>query len=440
MSGRSFLLVPILALGVGGCDFGWLGDSEAPPLPGVRESVMLFDQTASPDPALADTPIILPQALANADWPQVGGSPQHSLGHLQYTGSLQRKWSTDIGTGNSTTSRIQAAPVVKDGRIFAIDADATVSAYDLANGTRIWRRFFDLDSDRELGGGLAAADDRLFVTTAAGEVAALSAANGEEIWTVQLEAPIRAAPTVGEGRVLVLSADNQTFALDAEDGTVLWIHAGFAELSGLLGGPAPAMQDGIVAVAYSSGEVYGLNLATGLPLWLDAVQRPSRTTAISAITDIEGSPVIDPSRRVIVAGHGGEIAALDLRTGQRYWDQRLTSSETPWIAGDNVFLVTTSSEVVAIDSVSGRIRWASQLDRNTRPDDIESARIYWAGPVLANDILYVVGNHGFMVGLDPSTGEIVSESEIDLDLFLPPVVANNHLIVLDDDGILRVFN
>jgi len=434
---RLFVLLALAALAA--CDTGWLGEEEAPPLPGERRAVLTAETRLEADPALAGTPVDLPPPSPNAAWPQRGGDATHHVGHPALASALERRWSADLGAGNDTTSRIIAPPVVDGGRIFAADARAHVQAFDLRTGERLWRRDFELASDRRLGAGVAAAGGGVFVATARGEVAALDAASGEVVWSTELGAPVRAAPTLAGRWVVVLTADNQTFALDAVNGTVVWTHQGFAEPSALLGGPSPAATGGLTVVPYSSGEVFGLVLETGEPVWLDAVQRPRRTAAVGSIADIQASPVIEPGGRVIVAGHGGEIAAIAADSGNRLWDQRLAAAEMPWVAGGEIFAVSTQGEVVNLDLETGGIRWATQLPRFREPEDPETDRIYHAGPVLAGDRLLVVGSLGQLWSLEPETGEIVDTAEVPRGVTLAPVVADGRLILVDDGGTLHVY-
>ena len=153
-------------------------------------------------------------------------------------------------------------------------------------------------------------------------------ASGAEQWRQRLRAPVRASPTVAGDVLLVVTADNQLFALDVATGEVIWRHAGTFEPAAILGGASPAVSRSIVLVAYSSGEVFALSLSDGRPLWQDAVLRPRQTLAIGSITDIVGDPVIDDDR-VIVAGNGGEMAAFDLVSGARAWDMRLPRARRP---------------------------------------------------------------------------------------------------------------
>ncbi len=431
-------LAAVLALGA--CNIGWFDSEEEAPLPGDRQPVLVAEETLKADPELAAVPPVLPPATPNASWAQRGGDAEHHLEHVALASALERSWSADLGAGNSTTSRIAAPPVVDAGRLFAADAEARVQAFDLQTGQRLWRQDLEIGSDRKLGAGLAASGGGVFVATARGEVAALDGATGEIVWRQELGAPVRAAPTLAGRFVVVLTADNQTYGLDAVSGAVFWAHQGYAEQTALLGGASPAATGGLVVVPYSSGEVYGLVLETGAPIWLDAVQRPRRTAAVGAISDILGSPVIDDQGRVFVAGSGGEIAALDAATGRRVWDQRLAASEMPWVAGESVFVVTTQGEVAALDAAGGGIRWAAQLPRYRVPDDPETGRIYHAGPVLAGGRLLVTGSLGTLWSLDPETGATLGTMDIPRGVVLPPVVADGHLVLIDDDGAIHVYN
>ena len=97
--------------------------------------------------------------------------------------------------------------------------------------------------------------------------------------------------------MLVISADNQTFALNSDSGELVWQHTAPGEIAAILGGSTPAVSQGIVVVPYSSGEVNALSLET------DATRSGPRpysarvgTLAIAAISDIDGLPVIDRDR------------------------------------------------------------------------------------------------------------------------------------------------
>ena len=243
---------------------------------------MLLEREVTADPGLASLPIQLPPPERNAAWPQSGGLPGHAFHHLAANDDLQLAWSADIGTGAPGGGQLLARPVVAEGRVFTMDADGTISAFDARTGSLAWRyEPEDLADEVELGGGLAYDGGWLFATLSSGTVIGLNASSGTEVWRQSLLLPLRAAPTVADGRLLVVSADNQLYALDGETGQPMWRHTGFFEGAGLLGGPSPAVGDSVVVVPYSSAEVYALRLDNG---------RPCGTTRCSGRAARWGSP------------------------------------------------------------------------------------------------------------------------------------------------------
>lgn len=430
-------LFALSALLLGGCsgDSWWGGGDDTPPLPGERIPVMLLERQVTADPRLADVEIRLPPPERNPEWPQSSGLPHHAMHHLAAADQLDLAWTAEVGTSASGSGQLLARPVVGDGRVYTMDAEARISAFDAERGTRVWQVEPDGADEGLLGGGLAYASGWLFATLSSGEVVGLDAETGTEIWRQDLALPLRSAPAVAGELVLVLTADNQLYALDAASGRPAWRHAGFFESAGLLGGPTPAVDGDVVVVPYSSAEVYALRLDTGRPLWNDTVQRPRRTLALAEINDIDGSPVIEDGR-VYVAGHAGQMAALDARRGVRAWDIDLASTETPWVAGDYVYVLTTRGEVVALLRENGRVRWVSPLPR---PEDPSATPIKWSGPVLVGDRLLFAGSDGELLSMSPYNGEILGRIRTSGPVLVPPVVADGTVYVLTEEAELLAY-
>lgn len=428
------LLVAAAALALAGCEslFGdWLGESEAPPLPGERISVLRLDQELEPDPRIADLAVRLPPPWRNADWPQAGGLPTHAMHHLEFDGGEATIWRASAGKGGRD-ARIVSAPIVADGRLFAMDARSQVTAFDFATGERLWS--YGLVPEKEepgaFGGGLAWDDGVLYATTGYGYVYALDPATGELIWEQRIGVPFRAAPAAADGRVFAVSYDNQLHALAAEDGRVLWTHAGIPEDAGLIGGAAPAVAGGVVVAPYSSGEVIALRVENGRVVWGDQLVRQARFTPLASLSDIRGHPVIDRGR-VFAISYSGRLASIDLRTGERIWEREVAGAEEPWVAGDFVYVVTTQAEVVCLFRADGRIRWVTQL-RQFRDEKRKSDPVLWSGPVLASDRLVLASNTGEVVSLSPYTGEVLGRIQLSDGVSVAPIVADGALILYTD--------
>lgn len=429
-------LVAVLTATVAGCAWFESFGSRKQPLPGERISILALERNLEPDPRIADLEVRLPRPYANEDWPQVGGYPSHAMHHLELSGPLKRVWSTSVGTGADSELRISAPPVAGDGLVFAMDAESRVSAYDMATGRRAWR--VSLTPKKEdagaFGGGLAHDRGVLYASSGYGEVYALEARTGRFFWRTRIGIPLRTAPTVDGSRVFVISYDNQLHALNIEDGAVAWTHVGIPETAGLFGAASPASDAGLVVAPFSSGEIAALRSDTGRPAWTDSLVRTSRTSSLASINDINAGPVIDRGR-VYVISYSGRMVAFDQRTGDRIWEQAIGGTQSPWVAGDFIYVVTTDSEVVCLSRRDGRIRWVQQLERYVNPDKKKDP-IVWYGPVLASDRLILVSNHARAVSISPYTGEVLGAMKISDPASQPPIVVNNMLFFLTDGGTL----
>src|SRR3546814_11007525 len=94
------------------------------------------------------------------------------MGHLALGGSLQKVWSANIH-GSSNSARLASALVVSGGRVYVIDTEARVQAFEAATGNAEW--FTELGSKRIsgalFGGGVSVAGDCVLAISGLGEAA-----------------------------------------------------------------------------------------------------------------------------------------------------------------------------------------------------------------------------------------------------------------------------
>ena len=436
---KSLALCALLVLGGCGDTFDFLGTREPPPLAGTRIAVLLSEQSATADPRLADLAVRLPRPIPNLSWPQQGGFANHAMHHLALGDAPTVAWNVGIGADADDDAPILSGPVVGDGRIYAMDADAKVTAYELESGRQLWERKIapDEEEDGNWGGGIAYDAGRIYAATGFAQVVALDAASGEIVWRKSVSGPMRAAPTVFEGRIFVITKDNRTFALDTATGAEQWSHSGIEEVAGLLGAASPAVDGDTVVVAYSSGEIFALRVENGRQLWSDNLAAIRRADAVSALADILGRPVIDRGR-VYAISHSGRMVAIDANSGRRVWETALGGVNQPWVAGDFIFVLTNNAEIAALTARDGLIRWITPIELYENPEK-KKGLIEWTGPVLAGDRLIVAGSHGTALTLSPYTGEIIGEIELPGGAAIAPAVAGMTLYMLTDEARLVAF-
>jgi outer membrane protein assembly factor BamB len=429
----------IAAVAASGCSVFKKGTPKTPVL-GERIPVLTMENEIAVDPATAALPMVLPAPVANAEWGQSGGNASKSMGHLALGSALGRAFTVSIGAGTTMAARLASPPVIGGGRVFTIDTNATVRAFDAQTGGLAWESQFGTEKGNSaslFGGGVAYENGRVYATNGLGFVAALDARNGGVIWQVRPGGPLRGSPTISGDLLYVISQDNQIYSLKTSDGTTNWSNAAALEIAGVFGTGSPAVAQGTVVAGFSSGELNAYRYENGRLVWQDALSRTSIRTSVASLADIDANAVID-NGQVFAIGQGGRMVALELISGQRMWELNIAGIATPWVAGDWVFVVTDDAKLIAIARTSGKVRWINQLPRFER-EKSKRGQITYLGPVLAGGRLVVVGSNGTLINFDPATGNFQTQTTLGVPVALAPVVANSTLYVLDSDGRLHAF-
>jgi outer membrane protein assembly factor BamB len=459
---RSLVLAAVLAAALGASACSTLGrlnpfdrNDEGPQETageGQRISIVPADQRLEPTEALKGVDFSLPPPAPVADWPLPGGAPEQALGHVEAGGELTVAWRKGFGSGSSRGRYITAPPIVAAGRIYVMDGEGRVAALDARNGSQVWRTSTNPgDNKRDrlaFGGGMAFHEGKLYVSSGFRQMLQLDAATGAVGWRTRTSEAIHGAPTIAAGRVMAVALDNSLLTFDLATGTPGWTFQALAESARILGASSPAVASDVVVAAFGSGELVAMRAANGNDLWNEALSRASRTSALSEIRDIPGRPAIYQGD-VYAVSHSGVFAAIDLRTGQAKWSLPVVGVSSPWPAGDVVYVVSKTGELVCASRETGQIYWMRDLNEGFKAKRTggvpgltmlgitgqKLARPVWSGPLLANNRVILVGPKGELVAVNAKTGAIEKRMQIGGgSSLIAPIAAGGTIYVVTDEA------
>ncbi len=256
------------------------------------------------DPTLAQA--ALAQGLIYASWPAGG---KQRIGALSLRNG-RTVWSRGINGELLTT------PVTDGKSLYATTIRGTVYRFDGRSGRRRWASSIRASSAPWIG------RDRLYVSRVIGRGKArreaqvtLDVASGELLEQLRI-APARYAADVPR---------------DLSSWPKVWAFEGSRPM--LLGGRL---------VDTMGGEVVAMDPADGRPLWRRKRDGAGRTRTFA--------PPILAGSQVIVAGYGGEVYALDVDTGMTVWayDLGRKLAAAPVVARGWLYLTSTGGAVVAM--------------------------------------------------------------------------------------------
>ena len=434
------LIAALAALALGGCSTLSKVGSLSPfhrkhvslAAKGNRISLLALNDQLKVAPDLKGQDFFLPAPQPMADWPLPGGTPEQSVEHVDAAPAFEVAWRRSFGAGSSRQRHVTAPPIAAGGRVFVMDGGASISAHDERTGEQIWRTNIMPKSKRDheaWGGGLAFADGKIYASSGFREVVQLDAATGAIGWRTRTEAPLHAAPTVFGGRVFVEDVNDELLAFDAVTGASDWTYQALTEPARILAASSPAVANDTVVASFASGELVALRAENGNELWNESLSRATRTNALSEIRDIAGRPVIYKDD-VFAVSHSDVFAATDLRTGSARWTLPVSATTTPWPAGDVVFVVDQSGQVICVSRESGQVYWIRDLNEGLKKKE----RGLWSSPLLASNRLIVLSSKGEAVAINPKTGVVENRLRLGSDALIGPIAAGGMIYVASDAG------
>jgi len=276
---------------------------------------------------------------------------------------------------------------------------------------------------------------RIYIAPGYNSVIALNAASGTLVWRRNINSIARSAPDAYGNTILVNTIDNKLYAINSEDGSIQWVHSGVEEEISVFGSASPVAYNNIVIAPYSSGELYGLKLSNGNEIWSDDLALNNKSSAF-ALADIDASPII-VGNRIYSISNDGVLVAIDLYSGKRIWEKEISGNNTPWYAGGYLYILNDRDEIICISADNGGVKWVKKLP-SYKNEERKSDPINWNGPVMASDMLLIVGSHGTMYSVSPKDGEVLYRNKVPEDIYIAPVVAHNQVYLLANSGKLII--
>jgi outer membrane protein assembly factor BamB len=431
----ALMTLGLLPLGLAGC-----GGDKKPQIIGTQ--IPVLPETDGLDVAVDAPPITVPPPVALAAWPQVLASPAHAPGNAAGPAGLTTAWTARIGQGGGYRQPLQASPIIADGKVFAMDANANVSAFSLASGTQLWKTYTrpKHNSVANIGGGIGYDSGTIYASTGYAELLSLEAGSGTVNWRQPLDFPARSAPTIAGGIVAVVTQNDLLLTFDAASGTPGWRFIGKvtdAPTSVAVTG-APAYDSGIFVAGFSSGTLAALDAPSGTPIWEQSFASAFGQASPLDFSDIVGAPVI-AGGVVYAIGLGKTMLAIDLRSGAKVWERDTAGDQTICAAGGFVYVLNTAQLLAAIHADDGLVCWTQQMPAYLNMKK-KKKPITWTGPVMVNGSLLLTNDRNELAFVDPSTGSLTSTAKLPAPADLSPIAAAGNLLVLTRDATLTAYS
>jgi len=342
---------------------------------------------------------------SSGDWPMFRANPSHTgsaIGNTLVTPNLLWSYPTNGGPDSGESS-----PAIVNGVLYFGSTDDNLYALNATEGTKLWNYSTGgpIDSSPAVYNGV--------VYTGSLGLYALNATNGDEIWVFKSSYLIISSPTVLDG-IVYFADNNVVYALNAENGSMLWNNTVSSSYWQIVSSPAVA--NGVVYIGSDDHDLYALNATNGSQLWvyptgsyvessptvangivyvisddqnlyaLNEVNGQKLWNYNSTLNTVNGESIVVANNVVyVLSGINVELKALNAKTGVQSWSSSMTDCEPfPIVVGD-VLYIGSINNLFAFNATNGNWLWNS-----TQTGEILSS------PAYANGVVYIDSTNGYI--------------------------------------------
>ncbi|XQU09221.1 PQQ-binding-like beta-propeller repeat protein [Halomonas sp. LY9] len=219
------------------------------------------------------------------------------------------------------------------------------------------------------------------------------------LWKFDAGSPIISTPIVYENSVYFIDFENSVYALNKDDGTIIWSK----ELEGQPSFQITANEE-MLFIGLSSPE----DQASSYMLALDKKTGEEHWRFETEVQIGMDSPIAHEDKLYFTLMYG-QLFSLDINTGEEAWRFPISGgSGQPLISGDTLYLQDDSQTLYAIDLIDGSEKWQKT------PQHSPTSEI--AHPALNNCCILTISNNessGLIIITNRHTGETEAEFSIE---------------------------
>jgi len=337
---------------------------------------------------------------------------------------VSSRWSTSVGKG-AEKEALFLEPAVQSPAIYAASRNGVVKSVGRSDGKTRWQ----VKLSTGITGGVAVKDNLLALGTDQADLLLLNANNGNPIWRSRLGATLLAVPRITDKDVVVQTLDGRVQVFDRSTGKRRWQFDTPVPPLSLRGNAAPVVSGEFVYAVSGQGDLYQLDLATGLPIWQTRVTNSRGRGEIERLMDIDGDLVLDANGTIYTAGYQSQLTATDTIQVRRRWQLNVSTTQAVAVDAAHVYAVDVNGSIAGINKLTGELVWVQ---------DFKGLRL--STPVIWRGLVTVVDSKGTLHALSPRDGTVRARARVAKGPLMSIVVDAPQLLTLSTTGQLRAWD
>ncbi|MEO9366188.1 MAG: PQQ-binding-like beta-propeller repeat protein [Nitrososphaera sp.] len=249
-------------------------------------------------------------------------------------------------------------------------------------------------------------------------VFALDADDGSMLWELSIEGDVFSSPCYADSLVIFGALDGYVYAVDAYTGRIAWRFKTGGEV---WSSPAYDSKRRIIIIGSDDSNVYSLALDDGMLVWQSTLDGKVRSS----------SPCI-ASEHVFISTYSGHVYCISM-DGSIEWSRRVSEHpilSSPAYSNSRVFFGSSDTYVYALDARDGSMLWRVKTNNKV-----------WSTPAIAegNDTLIACSLDSRVYAIDADTGMLLWVFPTMDAIDASPCICHDRIFIGSRDGVLYAF-
>lgn len=270
-----------------------------------------------------------------------------------------------IGTVGSLGKDASTTPLVMGNYLiltFAGDDKYSMVAYDLIEGSKMWRKNFGYIQTSPV-----LYNHAVYFGTLNGNEYKIEDSTGKVLWKFFCGEPIHSTCAASGNRVIFGTDKGSLICLNTDTGMEAWKFKITAPIFS-----TPMIHNNNVYFGADDSNYYSINIESGSVAWKNNLK-----------TKITGGSALFKDSLAVFGGINGVVYAVNKNSGEVVWSFLTygTITSTPLACGSYIYVTSFDSHVYCLDGTSGSLVWKFLLENKSRTT-----------PVVWKDYLFVAAD------------------------------------------------
>jgi len=328
--------------------------------------------------------------------------------------SLELIWENKVGDNDAHNLNL----VFSEEFVIAATSDGSLRKMEMATGEAVWEKEVSEGIMIGVGGDF---ENILFIT----EDSYLWCldSEGNAIWKIFIDGEVLTSPVISNKKAYVRLTNYEILQIDLKQGDIDWRYIHSSPALAFDSTSALTFSDGVIYGGFGAGKIVAVHQKSGAFIWEANISQVKGSTDIDRLNDVLSKPIINDSE-VYAVSTSGDLTAIDRTNASITWTRKISSFNNITFDGFDIYLAHKSDSVYSLDSKrNGKTNW--------RNADLQYRRL--TDPIILGDHIAVGDFDGYVHLLNSETGIVEERAQITSGV---PIGKNIHSI--GDNKILGI--